>query len=95
MWIQKDSIKKEINWNEVLDWVVIDVVCKQYQIAYFCSQKFRFDVADTGGCQKRLFQRIRNDGVCIRFVVYDVLTDSFSSKEANNHTKWLKYQLIR
>ena len=26
MWIQKDSIKKEINWNEVLDWVVIDGV---------------------------------------------------------------------
>ena len=43
--------------------------------------------------QQRLFQRIRNDGVCIRFVVYDVLTDSFSSKEANNHTKWLDFVL--
>lgn len=26
MWIQKDKLTKEINWNEVLDWVVIDGV---------------------------------------------------------------------
>lgn len=26
MWIQKDSLKKEISWNEVLDWVVINGV---------------------------------------------------------------------
>jgi len=26
MWIQKDKLSKEINWNEVLDWVVIDGV---------------------------------------------------------------------
>ena len=26
MWIQKDSLKKEISWNKVLDWVVIDGV---------------------------------------------------------------------
>ncbi len=26
MWIQKDKLTKEISWNEVLDWVVIDGV---------------------------------------------------------------------
>jgi hypothetical protein len=26
MWIQKDKLMKEISWNEVLDWVVIDGV---------------------------------------------------------------------
>jgi len=26
MWIQKDKLTKEIRWNEVLDWVVIDGV---------------------------------------------------------------------
>jgi len=26
MWIQKDKLTKEIGWNEVLDWVVIDGV---------------------------------------------------------------------
>jgi len=26
MWIQRDQLTKEINWNEVLDWVVIDGV---------------------------------------------------------------------
>lgn len=26
MWIQKDKLNKEINWSEVLDWVVIDGV---------------------------------------------------------------------
>ena len=25
MWIQKDKLTKEISWNEVSDWVVIDV----------------------------------------------------------------------
>ena len=26
MWIQKDKSTKDINWNEVVDWVVIDGV---------------------------------------------------------------------
>ena len=26
MWIQKNKLLKEITWNEVLDWVVIDGV---------------------------------------------------------------------
>ena len=26
MWIQKDKLDKEISWNEVQDWVVIDGV---------------------------------------------------------------------
>lgn len=26
MWIQKDSLNKEISWSEVLDWVVINGV---------------------------------------------------------------------
>jgi len=26
MWIQKDKVAKEISWDEVLDWVVIDGV---------------------------------------------------------------------
>jgi len=26
MWIQKDKLTKEINWDEVLDWVVINGV---------------------------------------------------------------------
>ena len=26
MWLQKDKLTKEISWNEVLDWVVIDGV---------------------------------------------------------------------
>lgn len=26
MWIQKDKLTKEISWDEVLDWVVIDGV---------------------------------------------------------------------
>ena len=26
MWIQKDKLTKEINWNKVLDWVVINGV---------------------------------------------------------------------
>ena len=26
MWIQKDQLTKEMSWNEVLDWVVIDGV---------------------------------------------------------------------
>jgi len=26
MWIQKDKLTKEISWEEVLDWVVIDGV---------------------------------------------------------------------
>lgn len=26
MWIQRDKLTKEINWSEVLDWVVIDGV---------------------------------------------------------------------
>lgn len=26
MWIQKDEMTKELSWNEVLDWVVIDGV---------------------------------------------------------------------
>ena len=35
------------------------------------------------------FQRIRNDGVNVRMVVYDLLTDSFHSREVNRYTKWL------
>lgn len=26
MWIQKDNLKKEITWERILDWVVIDGV---------------------------------------------------------------------
>ena len=26
MWIQKDKSKKEISWNEIMDWVVISGV---------------------------------------------------------------------
>jgi len=26
MWIQRDQLTKEIDWNEILDWVVIDGV---------------------------------------------------------------------
>ena len=33
MWIQKDKLIKETNWNEVSDWVVIDGVLKVYNEA--------------------------------------------------------------
>lgn len=35
------------------------------------------------------FQRIRNDGVNVRFIYYDKSTDLFHSKEVNKYTKWL------
>lgn len=42
MWIQKDKLTQEINWSEVLDWVVIDgvlwveLVDKQEEVRQEC-----------------------------------------------------------